>query len=193
MYESWLISVRNLPYITRVGARSCKSHDQYVGTAIMKMDGLERELTETTAFLRLVLRLRRSHTLSMNMCRPRKWGKRLFIARSCFSLNWQTLLESKNMTVVDIHCLRRSSTISVQCPHAEIWFYFQTQNKVMYADHVKRSTDAAETFKLCRAHSNHQPSTSTRCGRPCYRKAYTRFLSETTHLHSHISALFTSK
>lgn len=38
-YETWLISVRNLPYITRVGAHSCKSHDQYVGTAIMKMDG----------------------------------------------------------------------------------------------------------------------------------------------------------
>lgn len=57
-HETWLISVRNLPYITRAGAHSCKSHDQYVGMAIMKMDGL----TEPTAFLELFLRLHWFHT-----------------------------------------------------------------------------------------------------------------------------------
>lgn len=31
VYENGLILVRNLPYITKVGACSCKSHDQYMG------------------------------------------------------------------------------------------------------------------------------------------------------------------
>lgn len=37
-----MILVRNLPYITETGARSCKSHGRCPEQAIMKMDGLER-------------------------------------------------------------------------------------------------------------------------------------------------------
>ncbi len=93
----------------------------------------------------------------------------------------------------DIHGLLCSSTISVRCPHVVSLFYLVTQNCIKYANQVKQGTNAVETFKLCRAHSNHQLSTSTRCGRPCYRKAYTHFPRETTHLHGYISALLTSK
>lgn len=39
--ETYLISLRNLPRIAMVGACGCKSHDLYMGTAVMKMDGLD--------------------------------------------------------------------------------------------------------------------------------------------------------
>lgn len=93
----------------------------------------------------------------------------------------------------DTHSPLHSSTISVRFPHVQPLFYLVTQNRVKHANWVKQHADAAEAFKLWRAHSNHQPSTGTRCERPCCRKACTHFLSETTHLHSHIPALFTSK
>lgn len=53
-YETWLIPLRNLPYITRAGAHwRSESHEHFVG--IMKMDGLQRALTVRVTFLRLLL------------------------------------------------------------------------------------------------------------------------------------------
>lgn len=119
--------------------------------------------------------------LFMNMCRPRKWGK------------WMKAVTSLDLVgewmCTNSHRVLHGCTISAWCPHVESLFYLVTQNQVKYVNQVKQSTGVAETFKLRRAHSNHQLSTSTRWGRPCYRKAYTHFLGETTHLpQSHLSS-----
>lgn len=109
----------------------------------------------------------------------------------CFSLNWEIFSRNQKVTAVDkltsIVCDAAQQSL---CPHVGSLFYLETKNRL---NQVKQSTDAADTFKLCRAHSNHQPSTSTRCGRPCYRKAYTHTSYERPHTSSHVSALFTSK
>lgn len=130
----------------------------------------------------------------INMCR--KWGKRLramklfpclvislWIDKSCWRSGgcWQA------MTFI-LSCI-----MSVWSPHLDFFFYLVMQNQVKYANQVKQCTDAVEIFKIGKAHSNHQPSTGTRCRRPRCRKAFTDFLSETTHLHCHISAFSTSK
>lgn len=126
--------------------------------------------------------------LIANMCRPRKWRKRLK-AVSLFLLYWQIMSESQNPPTIE-KCLLHSSAIPGQDSHVESIFYLVTQNREKYANQVKHCTDAVKAHKLRRAQSNHQSSTSTRCWRPRYRKAYTHFLSETTHTSMVTSQLF---